>query len=46
MAVGGFDQPFDLVALQMFHRPAALARRFQTEFTPRLFDDVFGLVII
>ena len=45
-AIGGFDQPFDLVAVQTFHRPAALARRFQTEFTARLFDDMFGLVII
>ena len=46
MAIGGFDQPFDLVTVQTFHRPAALARRFQTEFMARLFDDVFGLVII
>ena len=45
MAVSGFDQPFDLGAIQSFDRPAALARRFQPQFTARLFDHVFGLVI-
>ena len=45
MAIGGFDQPFDLGAIQSFHRSAALARRFQGEFPSCLFDDVFGLVV-
>ena len=45
MAIGGFDHPFDLGAIQSFHRPAALARRCQPQLTARLFHTVFSLVI-
>jgi hypothetical protein len=40
MAIGGFDHPFDLGAIQSFHRPAALARRCQPQLTARLFHTV------
>ena len=45
MAIGGFDQPLNLGAIQSFHRPAAFAWRCQPQLMTRLFDNVFGLVI-
>lgn len=45
MAVGGFDQPFDLGAVQTLHRSAALAWSFQTELAACLFDHMLGLVV-